>query len=468
MANILVIDDEASIRELFRDIVGGMGHGIECACSADEGMKAANTRHFDAVFLDINLPDGNGLTLLSKIRDVPGKPEVIIMTGFGSVENAELAITNSAWDYIEKPIVKTMIELPLLRALQYRETKKETKKVLALRRESIIGGSSAINACLELVAQAAAGDVNALIAGETGTGKELIARTIHQNSRRGGKAFVTVDCASLPPTIIESVLFGHEKGAFTGADRQRAGLVKQADGGTLFLDEIGELPLELQKTFLRVLQEHRFRPVGSSCEIESRFRLIAATNRDLERMAQAGDFRSDLLYRLSTFTIEVPPLRKRLEDIGELILHYTKKFCDRYGTEMKGFSPEFLHACQMYDWPGNVRELVNVLEKAFLAALQEPILFPKHLPMHIRLRMVREVVGCLKTDPEKTNAPLGSLQERRKTAIAREEKQYLQELMAATDGDIASACRISGLSKVRLYVLLKKHGMARKDFQNLS
>ncbi len=468
MAKILVIDDEAVIRELFRDIVGGLGHEIECASSADEGMRTASARHFDVVFLDIHLPDGNGLALLSRIRSVPSKPEVIIMTGFGSVESAELAITNNAWDYIEKPIVRNTIELPLLRALQYRETKRDNRTPLVLRRESIIGSSRAIQTCLELVAQSVAGDINVLITGETGTGKELIARTIHQNSQRAEKAFVTVDCASLPPTIIESILFGHEKGAFTGADRQRDGLIKQADGGTLFLDEVGELPLELQKTFLRVLQEHRFHLVGSSREVESRFRLIAATNRNLEQMAQAGDFRSDLLYRLSTFAIEAPPLRKRPEDISALILHYTNKFCNRYNVEMKGFAPEFLQACQAYHWPGNVRELVNVLEKAFLACLQDPILHPKHLPIHIRIRMVHDVVGQGKPACGKTNAPLESLKERRDAAIAAEERRYLQELMAAADGNIALACRISGLSKVRLYVLLKKYGIARKDFRKLS
>jgi len=467
MAKVLIIDDDQFNSEMLFDMISDMGHNVACAFTAGDGLREALSHAFDIVFLDVQLPDGNGLMLLPKIQSASSRPEVIIITGFGSPDGAELAIKNGAWDFIEKPLIRNMIELPLVRALQYREAKRAKREPLALRREDIIGSSPAMGACLELVAKAAASDASVLITGETGTGKELFARAIHNNSSCSGGAFVTVDCASLPPTLIESVLFGHEKGAFTGADRSREGLIKQADGGTLFLDEVGELTLTTQKAFLRVLQEHSFRPVGGNREIKSDFRLIAATNRNLNGMVQAGKFRADLLFRLHAFTIELPPLKKRSGDIRELCFHYMNKLCIRYGKEIKGFSPEFLDALCDYEWPGNIRELVNALESAFAAAGNEPIFFPKHLPMYIRVHLIRDAVQ-IKEDIPLSHGTIGTLKERRESVIAREEDNYLRELMAATGGNISMACEISGLSRVRLYVLLKKYSIIRKSPPDVS
>jgi two-component system NtrC family response regulator len=309
--------------------------------------------------------------------------------------------------------------------------------------------------CMELVAQAAASDANVLITGKTGTGKELFAQAIHDNSPRKDMPFVVVDCASLPQTLMESILFGHEKGAFTGADKIQEGLIKLADRGTLFLDELGELPLSAQRAFLRVLQEHRFRPLGSRKEITSDFRVIAATNRDLDKLVQENKFREDLLFRLRAVTVELPPLRERLGDIKELMFYYVNKICTRHGTEVKGFSPEFREALCDYGWPGNIRELVNALESAIAAAFHETILYPKHLPTHIRVSLIRDSVA--KNDD--VTIPLATLKERRDSVVAREEWQYLQELMATTGGNIRNACEISGLSRARLYQLIKKHGI---------
>jgi two-component system, NtrC family, response regulator len=464
MANVLIIDDDRSNMEMLFDMISDMGHKVTCAFTAEEGLRKAVSDAYDVVFLDMRLPDGNGLLLLPDIQETSSAPEVIIITGFGSPDGAELAIRNGAWDFIEKPLVRSMIELPLVRALEYREAKKEKSKPRTLRRGGIIGSSPIMDACMELVAQASATNAPVLIIGETGTGKELFARAIHSNSVYANNVFVTVDCASLPPTILESVLFGHEKGAFTGADRSREGLIKQADGGTLFLDEVGELPPASQKAFLRVLQEHCFRPVGGTREIKSDFRLISATNRDLKQMVHAGEFREDLLFRLRAFTIELPPLKNRPADIRELSLHFVNKLCERYNMDIKGFSSEFLDLLCAYDWPGNVRELVNTMESALAMAGQEPILFPKHLPMDMRVHLIRnahrksEDLVC----PPET---LGTLKERREAAIAREEAKYLRELMAATGGSISKACEISGLSRVRMYVLLKKSNIIRKDLQ---
>jgi len=305
------------------------------------------------------------------------------------MDEAELAIKSGAWDYLEKPASFEILKLPIIRALEYRAERKSEKPQFVLKRNGIIGDSPKITSCLELMAQAAGSNVNVLITGETGTGKELFAKAVHYNSSRAKRNFVVVDCTSLPETLVESVLFGHERGALTGADRSREGLIKQADGGTLFLDEIGELPFLIQKRFLRVIQEHRFRSVGGSQEIESDFRLVAGTNRDLEGMVRERRFREDLFHRLRTLIIELPPLRELLEDIKELTVFYMSSLCERFGIESKGASPEFWDVVTAYKWPGNVRELIQALEKALLSAKDEPILFPKHLPTYIRIQVAR-------------------------------------------------------------------------------
>jgi two-component system, NtrC family, response regulator len=460
MGNVLIVDDDQLNSEMLFDMISDLGHNVTCAFTAEEGLRQALSQAFDIVFLDVQLPDGNGLMLLPGIQAAPSAPEVIIITGYGSPDGAELAIRNGAWDFIEKPLIKSLIELPLVRALQYREAKIGKREPQALKREGIIGASRIMEACLELVAQAAASNAPVIIMGETGTGKELFAGAIHKNSLRASGNFVTVDCASLPQSIMESVLFGHEKGAFTGADRSQVGLIKQADGGTLFLDEVGELPLSAQKTFLRVLQEHSFRSVGGQREIMSDFRLVAATNRNIEAMVRAGKFREDLLFRLRAMTIELPPLRKHPDDITALCFHYVHTQCTQYGKETKGFSPEFFDTLRAYEWPGNIRELVNALESALAVAGSEPILFPKHLPRHIRIRIAREAVHK-REDTNLPSTPLGTLKERREVAVTGEERKYLQDLMAVTGGNMGKASEISGLSRVRLYVLLNKYNIMR-------
>ncbi|MEN6374246.1 MAG: sigma-54 dependent transcriptional regulator [Smithella sp.] len=459
MGKVLIIDDNEFYAEALSEMIKGLGHEVTCAGTAEDGLKAAQSGDFDVVFLDIHLPDGNGLILLPKIHVMPSAPEVIIITGFGNPDAAELAIKNGAWDFIEKPLDEKLIELPLIRALQYREAKKQKSTPSILKRDGIVGSSPVMEKCLELIARAAANDVNVLITGETGTGKEVFAQTIHNNSSRSALPFVTVDCASLPPTLIESLLFGHEKGAFTGADRIQEGLIKQADGGTLFLDEVGDLPLSAQKAFLRVLQEHRFRPLGAKKEIKSEFRVIAATHRNLDKMLQEGRFREDLLFRLRTLAIELPPLRERIGDIKELTAYYVNKICSRQNTEVKGFSPEFIETLCAYDWPGNIRELVSSMESALVAAHNETILYPKHLPMHIRVRLIRDTVSK-KDDIVKPSVKMITLKELRDSVFAREERQYLQDLMALTSGNIKEACRTSGLGRARLYQLIKKYNIS--------
>lgn len=468
MSRVLIVDDDRMMSNMLADIVSRMGLTATTAFTVEEALRKTATERFDVVMLDVRLPDGNGLEIIPRIRQAPAEPEVIIITGEGDPDGAELAIKNGAWDYIEKPASVKGMTLPLVRALQFREEKRSQQKRIALKRDNIIGNSLLLKTCLDLVAQAAGTDAHVLITGETGTGKELFAAAIHENSARARRPFVVVDCAALPETLVESTLFGHERGAFTGADRSREGLIRQADGGTLFLDEVGELPLGLQKTFLRVLQEKRFRPVGSGREITSDFRLVAATNRNLQDMAGRGEFRQDLLYRLQSIVVHLPSLRKRPGDIKALVSHFLSLLGEREDNRTKGVSPDFMDALQNYAWPGNVRELIGALESAVTAAGDSPTLFPYHLPTAIRIHHARTTVMISPDEPEDDECPptsrqtLPPLADYRQQVIQRIEREYLQDLMLVTDGDIREACRMSGLSRPRLYALLKNYDITRK------
>jgi len=464
MAKILIIDDDPLVRESLARVVKKMENEPFKAESLASAREKLPTEPFDIVFCDVRMPDGSGLDILPEIRASAAVPEVIIVTGYGDPDGAELAIKKGAWDYIEKPLSVKAVMLCIERALQYREKKRTASQPVALKVEGIVGSSSRIRACLDMLAQAASSEANVLVTGETGTGKELFAWAIHKNSARSDRNFVVVDCAALPETLVESTLFGHVRGAFTGADKPRDGLVRQADGGTLFLDEIGELSISIQKAFLRVLQERRFRPVGGGQEVTSDFRLVAATNRRLEDLTRTGGFREDLLFRLRTLVLELPPLRETKEDIKELMLHYLVRFCELYGSPMKGYSPDFLEVLMAYDWPGNVRELIQALEKAVISAKDEPVLFAKHLPDHIRIQLARASV--LQKRPSGASAEASpatdqslNLKDFREAEMARIEKDYLASLLRRTNGEVGEACRISGLSRSRLYTLLKKYGL---------
>lgn len=483
MGKVLIIDDEIAVCDALAELLTHLGHEVEMAMLLKKGIKKAKISHFDVILLDVSLPDGNGLEALSKLKQSSKDPEIIIMTGFGDPDSAEFAVRNGAWDYLEKKSSVQNIIFSIDRAIQYRKEKSEIIPAASLKRERIIGNSAMMRPCFDLLAQAAICDANVLITGDTGTGKELFSRAIHSNSPRAEKLsplgtvrannpradknFVVVDCTALPETLVESVLFGHVKGAFTGADRPQEGLIEQADGGTLFLDEVGELPLITQKAFLRVLQERRFRPVGGKKEKDSNFRLIAATNRDLEKMQKKGEFRKDLLFRIRALSIELPPLRSRPEDIKDLARHHMARLCQCYDMEPKGFSPELFEAFLNYDWPGNVRELVNTIDGMLAVAGNESMLYAKHLPLHIRVKVLCD---SFKKNNERqdnanfeTSAPvarhpasLPSFKEYRNSM----EKKYLQDLISLSAYNIPNACKISNISRSRLYELLTKYGIS--------
>ncbi len=474
MGSILLVDDEELFRSLLTALVEKAGHQAVSAATLFEGLQLAQQHPFDLVFLDVGLPDGNGLDALPRFRSSPSQPEVLIVTGATDSNGAELAIRSGAWNYIRKPFTATDILLQIKRALDYHEKKTGASSHKNLDRGRIIGQSAELNHCLDLVAQCAGTDANVLITGETGTGKELFAQLIHRNSPRADKYFIIVDCAALPEHLIESILFGHVKGAFTGADQERKGLIAQADEGTLFLDEVGELPPAAQKSFLRVLQERCFRPVGGDRERESNFRLVAATHRNLDLMVTEGQFRSDLLYRLRTFAIHIPPLRVRKRDIEAMAMHFVFTLCNRHRIPIKGMLPEFLGMLSCHDWPGNVRELVNTIEKAVLADPANPTLFPQHLDSAIRLKSIQAATE--RSDSHRSEFPdpefcqtsvtpfllpdgLPTLKNFRRDAFDQIEKQYLLRLMTETSEDIEKACKLSGLGRSRLYGLLKRHAL---------
>ena len=463
MAKILVIDDENTIAVLMSRVIEGMGHTVEHAANIKNGMQAVRQDDFDIIFLDVHLPDGNGLNQLPAIQRLPSAPEVIVITGFANSEGAEQAFKSNAWDYIQKPVSVDAITRCVQRALQYRDERDSCRPRQTLKRTGIIGKNHKINACLDLVERAACSRSNILIIGETGTGKELFARAIHNSSSRADNNFVVVDCGSLPESLVESLLLGHAKGAFTGADKTELGLIKHADGGTLFLDEVGELSIDMQKVFLRVLQERCFHPIGDTRETKSDFRLVAASNRNLQEMVKLGQFREDLLFRLCSITIDIPPLWQRVDDIKELTEYHLKILCDSQSLKLKGFSPELLNVLEAYHWPGNVRELFNTLDAALANALHEPTIFAKHLPPDVRIKVAQFQFDRQLPDNDANinvfslDKTLPSWQKFRQAHIEDGEKRYLMALISLCGGNILKAAQYCGLSRPHLYGLLRKY-----------
>ncbi|MHC1789593.1 sigma-54-dependent transcriptional regulator [Solidesulfovibrio sp.] len=469
MKSVCIIDDDPEVRDTIVSLTRKMGLTSDAAGTLEAGMDLLARESFDVVFLDVRLPDGNGLAALPAIKRLPGAPEVIILTGIGDPDGAELAIQEGVWDYLVKPSPIKHIMLTLKRALTYREERRSDHAPVSLALAGCVATSSRMQPCLDQVAHAAGSNAAVLITGETGAGKELFARLIHANSTRARKAFVAVDCASLTETLVESTLFGHKKGAFTGADADRVGLAQLADGGTLFLDEVGEMPTSLQKTFLRVLHEKTFRPVGGVSEIRSDFRLIAATNRDLEPMVEAGEFRRDLYFRLKTIELSLPPLRCRVEDIKPLTLAFADALAAEYALPRKGFDAEFLAMLEAYDWPGNVRELRNVVERAVLASGREKTLYSMHLPQDVRIKVTKSTLERGMQSCDRPVSALPGLFATESGPIGRRtlkeykesmERRYLEGLLREHGRDVAAMVEISGLSRSHFYALLKKNGLA--------
>jgi DNA-binding NtrC family response regulator len=446
---LLVVDDEQSIRKLCMTIGSSLGFACSEAESAETAVTRLETEPPDLVLTDLKLPNHSGVELLKQIRGVLPRTEIAIMTGHGSIESAVDAMKLGAYDYIEKPFRVEKLRLLLQRMAEKVRLVNENaflrERVNADENlDGIIGNSSGIQDVLRMISRLKDTRTPVLISGESGTGKELVARAIHFRGALAQTPFVAVDCGSLVPTLMESELFGYEKGAFTGATRTKAGLFQSANGGSIFLDEIGEIPLEMQAKLLRVLQEKEVRPVGSNDKISIDVRVIAATNRDLEAAYRDGTFRKDLYFRLNVVTVHLPPLRERRSDIPVLV-HY---FLNRYApTAHVQVTPAAMKSLLQYDWPGNVRELENCVARALTLGDQE-IIDVQDLPPAIRTEhaisqsMAPEDAASLST-----------------TALAEMEKMTILRVFEQANGDKALAGKMLGISRATLYRKLKRYNI---------
>lgn len=395
MSRIIVIDDDRSVRHLIAKAFEDSDVEVLPAASADEGMSQLNDGQFDVVLLDIMLPESSGLDVFERIRKVDSKLPVIFITSLSSSETAIKAMTLGAFDYLLKPLDLTRIRDLVRQAIEIRRLMSipvELPGVSASPQggastpggsDTLVGNSHQMQEVYKAIGRVAPQDVTVLIRGESGTGKELVARALYQHSLRLKGQFLAVNCAAIPDALLESELFGHEKGAFTGADQRRIGKFEQCSGGTLFLDEIGDMSPLVQSKVLRVLQSQQFERVGGNQTISTDVRVITATNRDLEKMVEEGEFRSDLYYRLSGFTIQLAPLRDRPEDLPALLENYLAVFSKELGKEVHGFSPEAMEVFLDYAWPGNVRELQNVLKQTLLRSAGH-VIIPDFIPDRVR------------------------------------------------------------------------------------
>ncbi|OWK43446.1 sigma-54-dependent transcriptional regulator [Fimbriiglobus ruber] len=386
MPTLLVIDDEPSVCYSFTRVFGGDDRRVITAGTVADGVRTFRAEKPEVVVLDLQLPDGSGLQAFEAIRAIAPKQPVIFITAHGTTTTAIEAMKQGAFDYLIKPVDFGRVTEILRRAFEAAYLMQVPAVLPSLEpRDQIVGRAPAVQEMCKLVGRVAPQDVNVLILGESGVGKELVARAVYHHSRRAGRPFLAINCAALPEALIESELFGHEKGAFTGADRQRIGKFEQCADGTIFLDEIGDMPLAAQAKVLRLLQDQQFERVGGRETIQTRVRLIAATNQDLEKRISEGRFRADLFYRLRGLTVRVPPLRERIDDIAELAHHFLFLFNQELGLNVQGFDPDALAWLRDYSWPGNVRELQGVLREAMLRNTGTLIL-PESLPRNILSR----------------------------------------------------------------------------------
>ncbi|MBO0720703.1 MAG: sigma-54-dependent Fis family transcriptional regulator [Blastocatellia bacterium] len=443
---ILVVDDEPSITDGLRYLLGAEGFQVDTASNLSAGTVAVQEQAYDLVLTDLQLPDDHhgGFSLLRAVKASSPETEVIVITGHGSISEAVEATKSGAFFFVEKPFEPEQILLLVEKALERQKLVSESQNLRKhfQRREFsyIIGASKAMQMIYETIESVAKSDANVLIIGESGTGKELIANAIHFNSLRSDHEFVKVNCSALPKELIEAELFGYIKGAFTGAIQNRHGLISQAKGGSLLLDEIGEMPIELQPKLLRVLEERRFRPVGSTETFEADFRLICATNREPREAIKEGLMREDLFYRISTITINVPPLRERSEDLQLLTDHFFTLFTGKYNRPLQGFSQAAYQRVFTHRWPGNVRELQNAIERAVLLA-KGPRIEPEDLPFG-------EQGGEASSDAFYV-PPNMTLEEIERLVIA----QTLQR----TRGNKQAAAQILGIYRPRLYSKIRKY-----------
>jgi len=453
---ILVVDDERNMLRLAEMMLEKIGYESLQADNAEEALRILGGTRIDLVLTDLKMPTGmSGLDLLMEMRRRELKMPVVIMTAYGTIKSAVEAMKQGASDYILKPFDIDSIEVVISKVIELEKVRRENiylKEELKQQRKAqqIIGGSKKMREIHELIDRLAPTDASVLLYGETGTGKELLARSIHEKSARGDKLFVAVNCAAIPTTLLESELFGHVRGAFTGAEVERTGRFEKADGGSIFFDEIGDMEPVLQAKILRVLQEKEFEKVGSNETISVNVRVIAATNKDLKRMIQEKAFREDLYYRLNVVRIVVPLLRERAEDVPPLAEYFTRKYSGEWGKEVAPPSEDALRALSGYAWPGNVREMENVIERA-VALNATGRIGLDDLPPEI-------VYG----EPERTmgvSAPTAGSRGDLEGAVSSLEREMIGKALRESDGVKARAAKLLGISERNLWYKLKKYGI---------
>ena len=458
--HILVIDDEQVICDGCRLELSETGYSIDTCLTGREGIRCLQSDDYDLLLLDMQLPDMDGMSILRRTRKAHPGVYIIVMTGYSTVANAVAAMKLGAFDYLAKPFTDDELQISVARALENKRLKDEN---LALRGQlyerfdfaNIIGENKKILKIFEKIKRVAPTDSTVLLDGESGTGKELFARAIHIHSRQATKKFVAVDCSTFSTGLLESELFGHLKGAFTGATRNKAGIFEIADGGTLFLDEIANLSLEIQGKLLRVMETHEFKPVGSSQVRTAHVRVIAATNQDLKGLVKKGRFREDLYYRFNVFPIYILPLRERKDDIPRLAYHFLKMFCKDTGKQLQGFSDDALELLASQDWPGNVRQLRNVIQRlvimedgAYLDAVT--LMGSLDTKRGAGIQAVPETLEELKAVKRRI------LEER----YGQIEKAFLTRALQSCGGNITHAAKKVGMQRPNFHTLIKKHGLS--------
>lgn len=453
LGRILAVDDDRNLVALLQMRLEAAGYEVITAFDELEALERAKEQMIDLSIVDLQLVQKDGISVMEDLHLIIPDMPVIILTAYGSIETAVEAMKRGAYSYLTKPFEPQELLFQIQKALENRRLSSEIERLKGLLEErysfsSIVTRNERMQKVLEVISRIAKTESTVLVLGESGTGKDLIAKAIHLASERKEKSFVAVNCAALPEPLLESSLFGHEKGAFSGAVRSAKGLFLQAHEGTIFLDEIGDMPLSIQAKVLRVLQERNFYPVGSERLTDVDVRIIVATNKNLEEQVKQGLFREDLYYRIHVIPIHLPPLRERKEDIPPLVEHFLRKFSQQAKKEVKGLTPEAMQKLMLYDWPGNIRELENVLEYA--VAMSDKDFITEDL--------------ILRTKGVVTQAPVQPLKEARDAF----EKSYLIYLLEVSRGKVSEAAKLAGKYRADFYILLKKHNLNPDDFKKTS
>lgn len=447
-AHILVVDDEHTVTCALDLLLRDEGYDVNIAATAVEAGKLLSRHWFDLVFLDLRLPDADGIDLLESIKQTAPDTEVVLMTAHGSLDVTIEAIKRGAFYYLEKPFTFDQVQILAQRALQFKAIKDESRLRKTTRTQDdddfgIVGNNAQLRQVRAVIRTAAPSDASVLIEGESGTGKEMIATALHEQSLRADRPFIRINCAAIPGTLIESELFGYRKGAFTGADHDRRGLIEATNGGTLLLDEIAEMPVYLQTKLLRVLQERKVRRLGDEREIDVDFRLISSTNRETGQMISESTLRQDLYFRLSTVRIKVPPLRERLDDLAILSETLLQRIARKYKKRVRGISPSTFSILMRYSWPGNVRELEGVIEHAVLFA-QQDCLLPEDLPDHLHTARTASTFLCV-IPPYLTKDDI--------------EREAIAQTLERTGGNIKKTAQILNYNRPTLYRKLRRFGL---------